>query len=55
MRKFSNKSVDKIKTHFYAQQIFSENRAIFEIKWRNMVQPDKPQMTNYGTCALRAG
>jgi len=24
---------------------FSENRAIFEIMWKNMVQPDRTQIT----------
>jgi len=24
---------------------FSENHAIYEIMWKNMVEPDRPQMT----------
>jgi len=24
---------------------FSKNRAVYEIIWKNMVQPDRPQMT----------
>jgi len=35
---------------------FSENRAVDKIMWKNMVQPDRPQMTiEYGTYALHAG
>jgi len=26
---------------------FSENRGICEIMWKNMVEPDRPQMTIY--------
>jgi hypothetical protein len=42
--------------HFMFNNFFSENRAIFEIMWKNMVQqPDTPQMRiQYGACALRA-
>jgi hypothetical protein len=32
-------------THFMLNQLFSENRAFYEIMWTNMVQPDRPQMT----------
>ena len=32
-------------THFVVQERLSENRAIYDIVWQNMVQPDKPQMT----------
>jgi len=24
---------------------FSENRAVYEIMWKNIVEPDRPQMT----------
>jgi len=35
---------------------FSENLAVYEITWKNMVEPDRPQMTiQYGACALHAG
>jgi hypothetical protein len=29
----------KIKTHIYDYYIFSENRAVYEIMWKNMVEP----------------
>jgi len=40
------KAVEKIKTHFmYNNSFFPENRAVYEIMWRNMAQTEKPQMT----------
>jgi len=34
-------------THFMFNKhfFFFENRAVYEIMWRNMAQPDRPQMT----------
>jgi hypothetical protein len=35
---------------------FSENRVTYGVKWRNMVKPDRPQMTiQHGEHALFAG
>ena len=42
---FQTKVVDKIKTHILCSIIFSENRAVYEILWKNVVQPDRSQMT----------
>jgi len=43
---FHTKSVNKIKTHFVFNNIFiSENHPVGEIMWKNVVQPDRPQMT----------
>jgi hypothetical protein len=43
---FRTKVVEKVKnTHFVFNNVFSENRAVYEIMWKNMVQPDRPQMT----------
>jgi hypothetical protein len=40
------KVVEKIKTFILCSIIFSpENRAIYEIMWKNIVEPDRPQMT----------
>jgi len=36
---------EKSKHTFYVQRRFSENRAIYEIMWKNAVQPDRPQTT----------
>jgi hypothetical protein len=34
---------------------FSENRAVDEIMWKNMVEPDRPQMAiEYGAYAFHA-
>ena len=45
MRNVSDKKVQKIETHIFIQQLFSENLAVYEMMWKNMVEPDKPQMT----------
>jgi len=42
---FPTKVVQKVKTHILRSITFSENRAIYERMWKNMVQPDRPQMT----------
>jgi len=34
--------------------LFPENRAFYEM-WKNTLQPDRPQMTLHGACALHAG
>jgi len=46
MTDFSNEVVEKIKTHIlYSIIIFAENLAVYETMWKNMVKPDRPQMT----------
>jgi len=32
-------------THFTLHKLFTENRTVYEIMWKIMVQPDRPQMT----------
>jgi len=27
------------------KKLFSENSAVYEIKWKNIVEPERPQMT----------
>ena len=44
------KVVKKIKTHFLCSVTSSENRAIHEIMWKNVVQSDRAQMTIWRTC-----
>ena len=45
-RNVSTEAVEEIKPHiFYVQKLFSENLASYEIIWKNMFQPDRPQMT----------
>jgi len=55
MRNFSD--VEKIKTGILCWTFFLGNHAIYEIMWKNMVEPDRPQMTMWlsyllviGTC-----
>jgi hypothetical protein len=47
MRNVSDKKVvEKIKTHFMFNNFFSpESCAVYEIMCKNMLQPDRPQMT----------
>jgi hypothetical protein len=45
--------VEKIKTQILHSGTFSENRAVYEVMWKNMVQPERPWGT-YGTDALDA-
>jgi hypothetical protein len=57
-RNFSGKILEKIKNKFYVQYFFFENRAVYEIMWKNMVGPDRWQMTNNMTqkiCDSHAG
>jgi hypothetical protein len=42
---FQTKVVEKIKTHILSSITFSENRAVYEIMWENVAEPDRPQMT----------
>ena len=32
-------------THFFGSVIFVENRLVYEIMWKNIVEPYRPQMT----------
>jgi len=41
---FQTKVVQKIKTHILCSALFFESCAVYEIMWKNMVQPDRPQM-----------
>ena len=42
MRNVSDKIVEKI---LCSVTFFSENRAVCEIMWKNIVKPDRPQLT----------
>jgi hypothetical protein len=52
---FQTNGVEKIKAQFLCSITFSENRAVYEIMWENMVEPDRPLMTIWRICALHAG
>jgi hypothetical protein len=56
IRNLSNKYCIENQDTFYVQKLFFEDRAVYEIMWKNVVQTDKPQMTiKYGACAVYAG
>jgi len=43
---FHIKFVEKIKKRILSFiTFFFENRAVYEIMWKNIVEPDRPQMT----------
>jgi hypothetical protein len=44
--RMQTKFVEKIKTHILCSISFlsTENRAVYEIMWENIVEPDRPQM-----------
>jgi hypothetical protein len=43
---FQTKVVEKIKTHILCSiTFFSEIRDVYEILWKNIVGPDRPQIT----------
>jgi hypothetical protein len=53
---FQANVVEKIKLHILRSVTFLfENRAFYEIMWKNIVELDWPQITKYGACALHAG
>jgi len=53
---FQKRFVEKIKTHILCSVFFSpENRAVYEIMWKNSVQPYKSQMTVWRMRAFHAG
>jgi hypothetical protein len=41
---FQTKVVEKIEKHIYVQYFFLEKLAIYEITWKNLVEPDMPQI-----------
>ena len=54
---FQTKVVEKIKTHILCSvTFFFENRAVYEIMLKNLVEPERPRITKYcGVCGLHAG
>ena len=41
---FQPEVVEKINTHILCSVTFFENCAVYDIMWRNIVEPDRPQM-----------
>ena len=53
---FQKKVVEKIKTHILYSMSFPKNRTVYEIVSKNVVVPERTQMTSqYGAYALHAG
>jgi len=53
---FQTKVLQEIKTRFISSIKFSEDCVFYVIMWKNIVEPDRPQMTTYhGECDLPAG
>jgi hypothetical protein len=56
MRSVSDRVVERIKKQILCSVTFLENCAVYEITWKNTVQPDAPQMAIYDcTCVLHPG
>jgi hypothetical protein len=41
---FHTRVVEKIKPHIFFSKAFFTHRAFYEITWKNMAEPDAPQM-----------
>jgi hypothetical protein len=53
---FQTNCIEKVETRILQAVTFSDNRIVYEIMWKNMVETDRPQMAiQYGACAFRAG
>ena len=44
MRNIADKHCRETQDTFYVQKYFPENRTVYEIIWRNMTEPERPQM-----------
>jgi hypothetical protein len=45
MRNILDESFRENENAHFVLNTFSEKRAVYEIMWKNMVEPDRPQMT----------
>jgi hypothetical protein len=53
---FQAKFVQKIKTRFMFNNFFLKNLTVYEIVWKNIVEPSNPRMViEYCACAFHAG
>ena len=39
--------IERTKTHNLCSITFPENRIFYEVMWKNMIEPDRPQATLY--------
>ena len=51
---FEIKVVDEIKTHILCLIKFRESQAVYETMSKNMVEPERPQMTILGARCMLA-
>jgi hypothetical protein len=42
---FQEKASEKVKTNISCSATFFENCAVYEIMWKNIAVPERPQMT----------
>jgi len=47
---FQTKVVEKFETNFVFSNFFVENRAVYEIMWKDIVKRGRPQMTIWRKC-----
>jgi len=45
MKNISEKVKEKMEVHSYVQNIFPENRVVYEIMWKNVADLDRSQAT----------
>ena len=55
MRNVSDKICRENQHRFRVQIFSSENRVVFVIMLKNMIQPDRPLMETHSACSLHAG
>ena len=55
MKNVSDDSCRENQNKFYVQENVYEDPVVYEIMWKNLVQPDRPQITMYGSRAMHAG
>jgi len=55
MKNVSDTSCRQNQNSFHIEQCFTRNHAMYEIMWKNRVQPDRPQKIWKGTCSWHAG
>jgi len=51
---FQTKVVEIIKIHILCSVTIFKNSAVYGIKWKNAIQPDRPQTIEHVTCKLHA-
>ena len=55
MKNISDKNCRETQNTHFLFNFFFENRALYEIMWKNIVERGRPHIIQYGACALHAG